>query len=175
MYIYLLLFQCLLCAGCKNSIPADQKLRKLKDNKLYCEGCATKKRHNSIFLSSLVTSSDNIPQRSSTITSPSDIFKSRSTNLPRLGGCRPCDGCKTELPVSDSHPGPNATRWHKKCLRCPGCKKQMDSSGHIKTDIMTKMSQVHCRECLVSFFKHMLYFHKLILLQDNMPRYNFVR
>ncbi|KAI8336570.1 hypothetical protein BC941DRAFT_427467 [Chlamydoabsidia padenii] len=31
----------------------------------------------------------------------------------------------------DESPGPRASRWHKKCLKCIGCNKQMDSAARV--------------------------------------------
>lgn len=87
-------------------------------------------------------------ERPSILATPSDILKSRKNVLPRLGGVRTCARCNESMPVSDTQPGPGASRWHKKCLRCTSCKKQMDSDAHMTTDEETGLCLVHCRECL---------------------------
>jgi hypothetical protein len=89
-----------------------------------------------------------VPKRAPTLTTPSDIFRSRKKGLPRLGGVRTCARCNQSMPFSDTQPGPHASRWHKKCLRCTGCNKQMDSDAHMTVNEETGLCLVHCRECL---------------------------
>ncbi|KAK4520858.1 uncharacterized protein ATC70_006739 [Mucor velutinosus] len=153
--------ECLLCAGCNKTVPTDRKLIKHQD-KLYCDHCTptttkpmsaatTTKRAVKSDLK-INTDTDNskgaAPRRNSTITTPSDIFKSRKKVLPRLGGVRTCARCNESMPFSDTQPGPNASRWHKKCLRCTGCKKQMDSDAHMTVNKETGLCLVYCRDCL---------------------------
>jgi hypothetical protein len=129
-------------------VPTDRKLSKYQD-KLYCDHCTpeNKKKQTTTRLT-INTDNKELPKRNSTITTPSDIFKSRKKVLPRLGGVRTCDGCHGSMPFSDTQPGPNASRWHKKCLRCTGCKKQMDSGATMTVNENTGLYLVHCRECL---------------------------
>ena len=101
---------------------------------------------------------NDVIKKTNGITSPSDIFKSRKKSLPRLGGVRTCARCNESMPFLDTHPGPNATRWHKKCLRCAGCNKHMESDAHMTVNEATGLCLVHCRECL-----------------DNAPKPRFVR
>ncbi|OAD02690.1 hypothetical protein MUCCIDRAFT_92236 [Mucor lusitanicus CBS 277.49] len=152
--------ECLLCAGCNKTVPTDRKLIKHQD-KLYCDHCtptntkpmatstttSTTKRAGKSDLK-INTDADAAPRRNSTITTPSDIFKSRKKVLPRLGGVRTCARCNESMPFSDTQPGPNASRWHKKCLRCTGCKKQMDSDAHMTVNKETGLCLVYCRDCL---------------------------
>ncbi|KAI7908224.1 uncharacterized protein BX663DRAFT_493446 [Cokeromyces recurvatus] len=133
--------ECLLCAGCNQTVPTDRKLVKYQD-KLYCDSCTQKTKKKAATSDLLLT------KRTSTITSPSDIFKSRKKVLPRLGGVRTCARCNESMPFSDTQPGPNASRWHKKCLRCATCNKQMDSDAHMTVNEETGLCLVHCRDCL---------------------------
>ncbi|KAI8350118.1 hypothetical protein BD560DRAFT_337677 [Blakeslea trispora] len=143
--------ECLLCAGCNKTVPTDRKLSKIQ-GKLYCDHCSSNtgsKRTGPTGLK-IVTkqkTGEALPKRNS-ITTPSDIFKSRTKGLPRLGGVRTCARCNESMPFSDTQPGPNASRWHKKCLRCAGCRKQMDSDAHMTINEETGLCLVHCRECL---------------------------
>ncbi|GAN05910.1 hypothetical protein MAM1_0105d05386 [Mucor ambiguus] len=153
--------ECLLCAGCNKTVPTDRKLIKHQD-KLYCDHCTpTNTKPMSTFTTTkravksdlkISTNTDSskeaAPRRNSTITTPSDIFKSRKKVLPRLGGVRTCARCNESMPFSDTQPGPNASRWHKKCLRCTGCKKQMDSDAHMTVNKETGLCLVYCRDCL---------------------------
>ncbi|KAI8980256.1 hypothetical protein BDB01DRAFT_237255 [Pilobolus umbonatus] len=142
--------ECLLCAGCNQTVPIDKKLHRMND-KLYCHCCTSSVELNQ-------EERETIRIKTTVITSPSDIFKSRKRVLPRLGGVRTCAGCNQSMPFSDTQPGPNASRWHKKCLRCVGCHKQMDSDAHMTMNEETGISMVHCRECL-----------------DDIPKSKFVR
>ncbi|EPB87369.1 hypothetical protein HMPREF1544_05795 [Mucor circinelloides 1006PhL] len=150
--------ECLLCAGCNKTVPTDRKLIKFQD-KLYCDHCTpannkpstaatTKRAVKSDLKINTDTDIKDAPRRNSTITTPSDIFKSRKKVLPRLGGVRTCARCNESMPFSDTQPGPNASRWHKKCLRCTDCKKQMDSDAHMTVNKETGLCLVYCRDCL---------------------------
>ncbi|CEP16366.1 hypothetical protein [Parasitella parasitica] len=146
--------ECLLCAGCNKTVPTDRKLAKYQD-KLYCDQCTpSSNKAKRIVRSVLKINTESAPptsketsRRHSTVTTPSEIFRSRKSALPQLGGERFCAHCKKSMPLFDALPGPNASRWHKKCLRCAGCKKQMDSDAHmtVKDD---GVFVVHCRGCL---------------------------
>ncbi|KAG1454037.1 hypothetical protein G6F56_007417 [Rhizopus delemar] len=131
--------ECLLCAGCEKTVPTNRKLSKYQD-KLYCDSCSLKNNTDTL--------NNDLKNALNSVTKPSDIFKSRTKNLPRLGGVRTCARCSESMPILDTHPGPNATRWHKKCLRCSGCNKQMDSDAHMTMNESSGLCLVHCRECL---------------------------
>ncbi|KAI8977038.1 hypothetical protein BDF20DRAFT_872559 [Mycotypha africana] len=157
--------ECLLCAGCNKTVPTDKKLIKYQ-NRLYCDICSMnlidkqQKRSLSNNLKVNTQSTEHgftekekneqieVPKRNTSVTSPSDIFKTRKKVLPRLGGVRTCARCNQSMPFSDTQPGPNASRWHKKCLRCAGCNKQMDSDAHMTVNEETGLCLVHCRDCL---------------------------
>ncbi|KAG2195235.1 hypothetical protein INT47_007964 [Mucor saturninus] len=139
--------ECLLCAGCNKTVPTDRKLSKFED-KLYCDHCTPSSKTKSVNGLRINIGDRQIPKRAPTTTTPSDLLKSRKNVLPRLGGVRTCARCNQSMPFSDTQPGPGASRWHKKCLRCTGCKKQMDSDAHMTTNEETGLCLVHCRECL---------------------------
>ncbi|RCH88717.1 hypothetical protein CU097_005933 [Rhizopus azygosporus] len=73
--------------------------------------------------------------------------KVRQRVLPKLGGQKTCPKCKKPISVMDDTPGPLASRWHKKCLRCTKCSKQLDSAAKVYTGSQGE-SLVYCRTCL---------------------------
>lgn len=79
---------------------------------------------------------------------PSHIWMNRTKALPKLGGSKICPGCNLSISVMDDTPGPKASRWHKKCLKCTGCKKQMDSGA--KVIELDNKWLVKCSDCSVS-------------------------
>ncbi|KAL0095577.1 C2H2-type zinc finger transcription factor [Phycomyces blakesleeanus] len=52
-------------------------------------------------------------------------------NTLKLGGAKVCPHCRNSIGIMDEAPGPRATRWHKRCLQCQGCHKQMDSGANV--------------------------------------------
>ncbi|GAN06568.1 hypothetical protein MAM1_0128c06054 [Mucor ambiguus] len=64
---------------------------------------------------------------------PSSLMSSRGRRpLPRFGVVRDCAGCNQRIySVHEEIPGPKASRWHKKCLVCTGCKKTLDSGATV--------------------------------------------
>ncbi|CAO3626127.1 unnamed protein product [Cunninghamella echinulata] len=76
---------------------------------------------------------------------PSHIWMNRTKALPKLGGSKICPGCNLSIAVMDDTPGPKASRWHKKCLKCTGCRKQMDSGA--KVIMSDKKWLVKCSDC----------------------------
>ncbi|KAI8100053.1 uncharacterized protein BX664DRAFT_382494 [Halteromyces radiatus] len=77
---------------------------------------------------------------------PSHIWMHRTRALPKLGGSKICAGCHKSIAVMEDTPGPKASRWHKKCLKCTGCKKQLDSSVK-KLTVVNDKWLVHCSDC----------------------------
>ncbi|KAI5814738.1 hypothetical protein BZA77DRAFT_356210 [Pyronema omphalodes] len=61
------------------------------------------------------------------------LFSSRSKPLPKLGGNRNCAGCGVEVTYFESVPGPLETRFHRKCLVCRVCGKQMGVGSRVET------------------------------------------
>lgn len=45
-----------------------------------------------------------------------------------------CPGCKKQAFPFDKIPGPLSTWWHKKCLSCNKCKKQLDSMAKMRAE-----------------------------------------
>ncbi|CAO3646651.1 unnamed protein product [Mucor hiemalis] len=71
---------------------------------------------------------------------------SQTATRPKLGGSKTCPRCKSSISVMEDTPGPLATRWHKKCLSCTHCHKQLDSAAKMKEGSEGE-SLVYCRAC----------------------------
>lgn len=95
------------------------------------------------------TSTPLLPSHRTFDNNPSSLLMHRTRALPRLGGSKYCPRCHASIAIMDEIPGPNATRWHRKCLRCVGCKKQMDSGAKVSENENGE-SFVQCRGCRVS-------------------------
>ncbi|KAL0081319.1 hypothetical protein F4703DRAFT_1866219 [Phycomyces blakesleeanus] len=170
--------QCFTCHDCHNVLPPDQPFYDMNGS-LHCEACARKRTISSSALAARAqqrlqqNSNTNNNRRSSPRASlstplvrtntretsfdeaeeedsPSEIFRQRQSRaFPKLGGSRMCPRCRQSIAIMDDSPGPRATRWHKKCLRCAGCRKQMDSGAKV-TEGPDGEWLVHCRNCMVS-------------------------
>lgn len=70
-----------------------------------------------------------------------------TTSRPKLGGSKTCPRCRSSISVMEDTPGPLATRWHKKCLTCTHCHKQLDSAAKMKEG-EGGTSLVYCRTCV---------------------------
>ncbi|CDH58455.1 hypothetical protein RO3G_03861 [Lichtheimia corymbifera JMRC:FSU:9682] len=92
------------------------------------------------------TSTPLLPSHRTFDNNPSSLLMHRTRALPRLGGSKYCPRCHASIAIMDEIPGPNATRWHRKCLRCVGCKKQMDSGAKVSENENGE-SYVQCRGC----------------------------
>ncbi|CAO3697355.1 unnamed protein product [Rhizopus stolonifer] len=64
----------------------------------------------------------------------------------RLGGSKSCPRCKETIAIMDDTPGPLASRWHRKCLKCAKCEKQLDSAAQVRYGSKGE-SLVYCRTC----------------------------
>ncbi|TIA90658.1 hypothetical protein E3P99_01463 [Wallemia hederae] len=64
-----------------------------------------------------------------------------------FGGMSSCPSCGDKLTLFECTPGPAGTKYHKKCLRCKGCAKELDSFAKVDFD-----GWVWCRGCFVSVF-----------------------
>jgi hypothetical protein len=73
------------------------------------------------------------------------FFSTRSSPLPKFGGTTNCPRCHEAVGVMDQVPGPKNEKWHKKCLNCVGCKKNLDSSALTRGE-----GEAFCRGCYVS-------------------------
>lgn len=71
-----------------------------------------------------------------------------------LGGTNRCAGClKAVFPLEEVL-GPASTKFHRACLRCAGCRKQMDSSSNLTTQVPESGSiHVYCRNCWDARFR----------------------
>lgn len=67
--------------------------------------------------------------------------------LHKLGGSKTCPKCQCSVSIMDDIPGPLATRWHKKCLSCIKCHKQLDSAAKMRQD-EHGFSFVFCTSCI---------------------------
>ncbi|KAF9362795.1 Cysteine-rich protein 2-binding protein [Mortierella sp. NVP85] len=70
------------------------------------------------------------------------FFSTRSSPLPKFGGTTNCPRCHEAVGVMDQVPGPKNEKWHKKCLNCVGCKKNLDSSALTRGE-----GEAFCRGC----------------------------
>lgn len=61
-----------------------------------------------------------------------------------FGGMSSCPSCGDKLTLFECTPGPAGTKYHKKCLRCRGCAKGLDSFAKVDFD-----GWVWCRGCFV--------------------------
>ncbi|EMR10513.1 hypothetical protein PNEG_01224 [Pneumocystis murina B123] len=79
--------------------------------------------------------------------SSTEAFSVKKKSLPKFGGFDKCASCSESITFLESYPGPNSTKWHKKCLKCSGgCGKNMDSGSLNEIDKDGKM-KVYCRFC----------------------------
>lgn len=67
--------------------------------------------------------------------------------LQKLGGSKTCPKCQCSISIMDDTPGPLTTRWHKKCLSCIKCHKQLDSAAKMRQD-EDGFSFVFCTSCI---------------------------
>ncbi|KAI7901137.1 uncharacterized protein BX663DRAFT_553383 [Cokeromyces recurvatus] len=68
------------------------------------------------------------------------------SSLPKLGGSKRCPRCKGNISIMDDTPGPLATRWHKKCLSCAKCSKQLDSAAKMRQGNQEQQQESHSDE-----------------------------
>ncbi|KAI8072697.1 hypothetical protein BC940DRAFT_291368 [Gongronella butleri] len=133
---------CFCCFECKTHLPSDQPFYEFQQE-AYCEPCT-----RALLSSDVGKDSDSgTPwmEQDDVRTTASHIWKHRTKALPKLGGSKICPGCKASIAVMDDVPGPKASRWHKKCLRCIGCKKQMDSGAKVAEK--NERWIVRCSDC----------------------------
>ncbi|KAI7855103.1 hypothetical protein BDC45DRAFT_108885 [Circinella umbellata] len=155
--------QCFRCFQCHDMLPPEFYEAY---NEPHCEACINNSNANNTSpnrRSSMQTSSPRIPPRNNPkpfnststplLTSqrpldhPSSVLTQRTRALPKFGGAKMCPRCHTSIAIMDEVKGPKATRWHRKCLRCAGCSKQMDMGARMSQDT-DGIWLVHCRECM---------------------------
>lgn len=82
---------------------------------------------------------------------PSLLMSSRDRPLPKFGVLRKCPGCGDRITsVRDELSGPNALKWHKKCLICTGCNKKLDSGATVQEDKVKLKVHPWCTTCQLS-------------------------
>jgi hypothetical protein len=148
-----------MCFGCKKSIGTDSL--QFNDNtyhfncfKCYGNGCLISmgepifevgKRPfcQSCFNLSSCGSFSPKQQTTSSLLSqaPQPQKRNHSYSSGKLGGSKRCPKCNTTISIMDEIPGPLASRWHKKCLVCVKCNKQLDSAAKMKSSL------VYCTNC----------------------------
>ncbi|SAM06181.1 hypothetical protein [Absidia glauca] len=116
---------CFTCFSCHEHLPSDRPFYDIQQE-AHCEPCT-----QVIIKTGRDTSSQ--------------IWMQRTRVLPKLGGSKICPGCNKSIAVMEDTPGPRASRWHKKCLKCTGCKKQMDSGAKVIDDDAKWL--VRCSDC----------------------------
>ncbi|GAA5884543.1 hypothetical protein JCM16303_000020 [Sporobolomyces ruberrimus] len=58
---------------------------------------------------------------------PRSLFSTRQRPPSNLGGLLICTGCSVRATEKETVPGPGGRRYHRKCLVCCGCKREVDS------------------------------------------------
>ncbi|ORY95550.1 hypothetical protein BCR43DRAFT_515671 [Syncephalastrum racemosum] len=73
-----------------------------------------------------------LPQAQPQSVHASSLMSRRGRPLPSFGQSKTCPGCCQRIAsVHEERPGPRATRWHLKCLKCTGCSKALDSAATV--------------------------------------------
>lgn len=151
-------YDCLTCTGCGDVFT---------DSEFVGDGENVFHMHCSpsppLSPTSTTSSSDSMPP--STM-KEEDTYK-RTRCIPPLGGSKICPGCNASISVMEETPGPRASRWHKRCLKCAGCKKQMDSGTKVVLEQQGRWF-VRCTDCSVSSKRRRhesmyLFFYSLLL------------
>lgn len=124
--------ECFTCTSCVSVLDPSQPFFEIK-GEAFCEACTdthmnkTKKPQAKPQVQPQHSPVDDIDVMGVT----SKIFAKRTTALPQLGGTPTCPRCIKSVGFLEETAGPRASRWHKKCLVCGGCKKRMDSSATV--------------------------------------------
>lgn len=62
----------------------------------------------------------------------SSIFASRVGGAPKFASNQAtCPRCRRSVVFIEQTPGPMNSKWHKRCLNCYSCHKQLDSSAKV--------------------------------------------
>ncbi|KAI8365833.1 hypothetical protein EDC96DRAFT_544334 [Choanephora cucurbitarum] len=130
-------FDCFKCFGRGCKLGFGQPIFEV-NMKPYCEPCHT----------FFVEQKQTIPAPSSVKEAPSPLRQPLHRALPKLGGQKTCPRCQKNISIMDDAPGPFASRWHRKCLSCAKCSKQLDSDAKMKQGSQGE-SLVYCRSCIV--------------------------
>jgi hypothetical protein len=131
--------ECFTCTSCVQVLDPGRPFFEIKGDP-YCERC-TDDRVSKVHTSQVKPLED--------FGATSNIFAKRTKAMPQLGGTRKCPRCSKSVGFLEETPGPRASRWHKKCLTCGGCKKQMDSGATVLEGDRGEWVPF-CRACRVS-------------------------
>lgn len=126
-------FECFKCFGNGCPIGLGQPVYEV-GRRPYCENCHTLAEHPS-------------PKAIATERPDRTSMSIEKLRRPKLGGAKTCPRCRHSISIMDDTPGPLASRWHKKCLSCTTCKKQLDSAAKTKAGSHGE-SLVFCQKCL---------------------------
>ncbi|KAI8811496.1 hypothetical protein BJ742DRAFT_797892 [Cladochytrium replicatum] len=63
--------------------------------------------------------------------------------LKALGAKSVCPACEKTVYMAEEVPGPMGSKWHRACLRCKGCRSQLDSHAKLRDNMP------YCRNCFV--------------------------
>jgi hypothetical protein len=131
--------KCFRCMDCKVSISPTQPVF-IEKGLRYCTKCIDKpKQVVPTVVEEKVTHQE--PQL------PISLIPRQQRTL-KLGGSKTCPRCKQSISIMDDTPGPLTTRWHKKCLCCYKCNKQLDSGAKVCPGTKGE-AVVYCRTCVI--------------------------
>lgn len=120
----------------------------LSDGSYRSPNCSAPCSPSSLYSPSL--SSSPAAVTASSAVKPSSLMSRRARPLPKFGVRKTCPGCQETIQsVHEEKPGPKATRWHIKCLKCTGCSKSLDSGATVHPDATGNLNP-WCTMCLVS-------------------------
>ncbi|CCJ28785.1 unnamed protein product [Pneumocystis jirovecii] len=139
--------ECFKCYFC--NIPFEGNNYIFYKNNIYHKKCISELEDN--FLSKSILKKKNLPEtiniESLKDNASTKLLSTKKKPFPKFGGFDTCSGCSDSITFLESYPGPNSTKWHKKCLKCTGgCGKNMDSGALNEVDKNGKM-KIYCRAC----------------------------
>ncbi|KAI9009302.1 hypothetical protein CLU79DRAFT_775055 [Phycomyces nitens] len=131
---------CFSCYECNSYLPFDEPFYEIQ-GEAHCEACSR--------MDNLSVQKEPQPP-ANPITNNTTVIPQESTrhsrNTLKLGGAKVCPHCRQSIAIMDEAPGPRATRWHRRCLQCQGCHKQMDSGANVVEGRSGEWA-VWCRGC----------------------------
>lgn len=125
-------FECFKCCGNGCKLSMGQPIFEVA-SKPYCKLCYDINQSSTLVALPPAASAEVLPQRTARV-------------FPKLGGSKTCPRCQHSISVMDDTPGPFTSRWHKKCLSCANCNKQLDSAAKTKSG-QQGQSLVFCQRC----------------------------
>lgn len=132
---------CFTCETCKREIGTSSF--SLVTNKVYCASCVEKQ------LASVQQKLSTTPPASLSRNNSSQTSLNRTkltSDALKSGGGQDCTLCNKRVYPQEEAFGPNVTKWHKKCLTCMRCRKQLDSSAVLRRD-ESNAALLLCRGC----------------------------